>query len=177
MQQHRDPCPSRSDPGSRARHTRAPASLLAAALLAASLSACATPYMQGNAVDPELLSQIKPGDSTKQQVQTLIGTPSSISTFDPNTWYYISKETKRYGFLDPKVVEEKVIEVDFDKTNKVLAIHSFGKGDMRDVELVSRTTPTRGKSLGVVDQLWLTMLKQFGSGAGTAGHADPYMQK
>ena len=168
MQQPGDPAPNR-------RARRVPLAL--AALLALGLSACATPYIQGNVVDPDLLSQIKPGDSTKQQVQTLIGTPSSVSTFDPNTWYYISKETKRYGFLDPQVVQEKVIEVDFDKTNKVLAIHSFDKGDMHDVEVVSRTTPTRGKSLTIVDQLWLIMLKQFGSTAGASNHPDPYMQK
>ncbi|HUC61319.1 MAG TPA: outer membrane protein assembly factor BamE [Alphaproteobacteria bacterium] len=168
MQQPGDPAPS--------RRTR-PAYLALALAVALGLSACATPYIQGNVVDPDLLSQIKPGNSTKQQVRNLIGTPSSVSTFDPDTWYYISKETKRYGFLDPELIEEKVIEIDFDKSNKVLAIHTFGRNDMHDVEMVSRTTPTRGKSLGVVDQLWLTMLKQFGNGAATAGHPDPYMER
>jgi outer membrane protein assembly factor BamE (lipoprotein component of BamABCDE complex) len=152
--------------------------LLSLAILSLGLAACAHSYVQGNVVDPDLLSQIKPGELSKQQVQSLIGTPSSVSTFDQNTWYYISKETQRYAFFDPELINQKVIEIDFDKSGKVLAIHKFGAKDARDVELVERTTPTRGKSLGVLDQLWATMVKQFGSSNNgidaTKVHPDPY---
>lgn len=146
-------------------------------MILAALAACtARTNTQGNVVDPQLLGQIKPGEQTKEQVQNLIGTPSSIATFDPNTWYYISKQTRRYAFLDPEVLEQKVIVVEFDKKGVVQAIHKYGEEDGRDVQVVSRTTPTRGHSLGVLDQIWATLLHQINNGA-DAQSRDPFMRR
>ena len=150
-----------------------------AAALALSVLACSpSPQVQGNVVDPDLLSQVKPGALSKDQVQTLIGTPSSVSTFDQNTWYYISKETERWAFLDPTVLNQQVIVVEFDDKNMVKAVHKYGEEDGNDVEMVTRTTPTRGKSLGVLDQLWSTLLKQFTTDNGVdASKRDPFNRK
>jgi outer membrane protein assembly factor BamE (lipoprotein component of BamABCDE complex) len=143
----------------------------------AGLAAC-TPRtnVQGNVVDPDLLSQIKPGEIKKEEVQALIGTPSSVSPFDQNTWYYISKSTRRFAFLKPEILEQKVIEIEFDKKGMVTAIHKFGEQDGKDVQVVERTTPTRGKSLGMFDQLWSTLLHQVGNG-GDASARDPFMRR
>lgn len=143
------------------------------------LVACAPrTNVQGNVVDPELLSQVKPGTLNKEQVQTLLGTPSSVGTFDQNTWYYISKQTRRYAFLDPTILDQQVIEIEFDKKGMVQAVRKYGEEDGKDVQIVSRTTPTRGRTLGIMDQLWVTLLKQFATGNGVdATKQDPYGQK
>jgi outer membrane protein assembly factor BamE (lipoprotein component of BamABCDE complex) len=149
------------------------------AALACLVSACTIrTNTQGNIVDPQLLEQVKPGSLNKNQVQTLLGTPSSISTFDQNTWYYISKQTRQIAFLNPSVLEQQVVEIDFDKSGTVQAIHKFGEDDGKDVEMIARTTPTRGKSITMFDQIWESFLRQIGTGIGSADASarDPFLR-
>ncbi|HKO06140.1 MAG TPA: outer membrane protein assembly factor BamE [Alphaproteobacteria bacterium] len=151
---------------------------LAAVLVALGLGACnVRTDTQGNMVDAELLKQVKPGSLTKEQVQSLLGTPSSVSTFDQTTWYYIGKQTQRIAFLDPSVLDQKVVAVEFDNKGVVKAIHQYGEADGKDVDIVARTTPTRGKSIGVFDQLWQAFIDQIGTGNGMDASArDPFMK-
>ena len=108
---------------------------LAAMLVALGLGACGVRTdTQGNMVDAELLKQVKPGALTKEQVQTLLGTPSSVSTFDQTTWYYIGKQTQKIAFLDPSVLDQKVVAVEFDNKGVVKAIHQYGEADGKDVQ-------------------------------------------
>ncbi len=156
---------------------RAPASGIAAALAAIALAACSPrTATHGNLVDPEALAQVKAGEQTKEQVQNLLGSPSSVGAFDQNTWYYISKQTQQVAFLEPTVLEQQVIEVDFDSKGIVKNVHKFGEDDGKDIAIVSRTTPTRGKSLGVLDELWNTLLKQIASGNVDGTKRDPFMR-
>jgi outer membrane protein assembly factor BamE (lipoprotein component of BamABCDE complex) len=152
---------------------------LTAVLVACALGACnVRTDTQGNLVDPQLLKQVKPGALNKEQVQTLLGTPSSISTFDQSTWYYIGKQTQQIAFLDPNILEQRVVAIDFDNKGMVTAIHQFGEADGRDVDIVSRTTPTRGKSLGMFDQIWQAFINQMGTDNGQdATSRDPFVKR
>src|SRR5271169_130718 len=47
---------------------------------------------RGNLPDPDKLAEIQPGTTTKEQVVKVLGTPSSASTFNDDTWYYISRK-------------------------------------------------------------------------------------
>lgn len=46
------------------------------------------PVQQGNYIDPSLTTQLRPG-MTKEQVQSLLGTPLLTDPFHPNRWDYI----------------------------------------------------------------------------------------
>ncbi|NIR45904.1 MAG: outer membrane protein assembly factor BamE, partial [Gemmatimonadetes bacterium] len=60
------------------------------------LAACSpTRVTSGNLPDPDKVAQIEPGKQTRAQVAALLGTPSSVSTFDGQAWYYIGKRTER----------------------------------------------------------------------------------
>ena len=74
---------------------------LAAPLFAAlALAACNIPVDQrGNLPDASNLTQIKPGETDKATVTRLIGSPSSVASFDPNVWYYISQKTRTIAFF------------------------------------------------------------------------------
>jgi outer membrane protein assembly factor BamE (lipoprotein component of BamABCDE complex) len=109
---------------------------------------------RGNLPDEDKLVLIKPGVSTRETVQQLLGTPSSTSTFDDSTWYYISKRTEQWAFLAPTTVDQQVVEIDFDRDGQVKEVRRRGLSDAKNVAMVDRATPTPGKTLGFLEQLF-----------------------
>src|SRR3546814_20904378 len=76
------------------RHTGA---VIAAALLLLLNAACAPrDDYRGTSIDEEKLKQVVVGQTTEAQVATLLGSPSTSSTFPDwgTTYYYISSETE-----------------------------------------------------------------------------------
>lgn len=129
-------------------------SLLAGAAFAVLLGGCATMVdVRGNVPDEDRLAQLKPG-LTKENVQQILGTPSSVGTFDDNTWYYISKKTEQWAFKAPKTLDQQVVAVDFDQGGRLRDVRRHGLEEAMAVDPVDRTTPTPGKELGFFEQLF-----------------------
>lgn len=127
--------------------------LLAPALLVLPLLACHTPIdVHGNEPDPQAVTQIIPGHSTKADVTELLGSPTSVSTFDPNTWYYISRRMLRSSFSDPKLVSQKIYVVEFNNDGVVTGLETH-LNDAHKVPMIARTTPAPGRELTVLQQL------------------------
>ncbi len=112
-----------------------------------------TEELRGNEPDPEKVLAVNPGIDTRQQVAQLLGTPSTTGTFDPNTWYYISKRTWQYAFFDPEVVDQEVLVVRFDDGGMVSDMYIYGVENGVVVEPVERSTPTFGQELTILQQL------------------------
>jgi len=129
---------------------------LAAALLlvaGAGISGC-TPVTAMNgfiAVDthPE---EIKVGE-TRAAVSTKLGSPSTVSAFDKNTWYYITQTSDKMAYLNPVIKSRKVVAIRFDKEEKVADVHQLDLKDGYDLAYEKRETPTRGKELNWIEQL------------------------
>lgn len=138
---------------------------LGAALVTAGLCAgcSATVDLRGNLPDPELVEEIQIGRSSHDAVSRAIGTASTVATFDQDTWYYIGKKTETTSFFKPTVIDQKVLMIRFTKAGVVEEIRWFDKEDGRDIQMVSRITPTRGKDLGILEQL-LGNVGKFSSG-------------
>lgn len=118
------------------------------------LGGCATIDIRGHEVDPDQLTKIEVGVTTKEQVSKLLGTPSSISTFGNNTWYYMSEETQQRAFFSPSVLKSNITRITFDTENRVLSLDSVTEKDMQIVSHVTRQEPTAGHSFGVLEQLF-----------------------
>jgi len=55
--------------------------------------------------DRTLIDQIEAGKQNRQTVAQILGSPSTISTFDANIWYYITQQTKNYAFFKPEIID------------------------------------------------------------------------
>ncbi|HYE52643.1 MAG TPA: outer membrane protein assembly factor BamE [Azospirillaceae bacterium] len=128
--------------------------LLTAGLAALGLTAC-QPLVatRGNMADPQRLAQIQPGASSREQVQTVLGSPSATGTVDPNTWYYIGQVKEQTAFFRPEVVDQKIVRIRFDQAGTVAAVDELSPEQARAVEPVERVTPTAGRDLGFFEQL------------------------
>jgi len=127
--------------------------LLACAALA--LSACGnTVQIRGNNPEPEDIAQIEPGVHSRQDVMDLLGSPSTVSTFEDSKWYYIGQKTQKFAFLRPEVLDRKVLVVTFDEAGLVEGTRDYTLADAQEVDPVDRETPTEGRDLTLLQQLF-----------------------
>lgn len=134
---------------------RSAATISAALALALALGGCAATY-SNHGFTPQLaqLDEIEAGLDTRGSVQRRLGRPSTIGSFDSDTWYYIASRMERYAFYAPRVVDRTVVVVRFDEAGLVSSVNRYGLEDGQVVDLVTRTTPTYGRELSVLQQIF-----------------------
>lgn len=72
-------------------------------------------YVHGYPEDRTSVEKLQIGVTTKNQALDILGDPSTQSTFNTDTWYYISTEMQAKGFFKPKITDEKVMKLSFKK--------------------------------------------------------------
>ena len=128
--------------------------ILAAGVVVLALSACESRLdTRGNLLDPELVVEITPGEQNRDEVVAILGSPSSITPFGSDTWYYISQRTETFAFLAPKVTERKILVVKFDKDGKVAKVDTVGLEAGQVINPIQRKTMTHGNKMTVIEQL------------------------
>ncbi|HXY58933.1 MAG TPA: outer membrane protein assembly factor BamE [Methylocystis sp.] len=131
----------------RARHLRYISSLTMAVLALAPLSGCIGydgVVNRGAVVEPRKLAQVKPG-MPAQAALAALGSPSTTSTVGGDAWYYVSQRTERQlAFMNPKITDQHVLALYFDRDKKVQRIADYGLEDGKVVDFLSRTTPVVG---------------------------------
>lgn len=126
-----------------------------AAAAALVISGCApSTHSHGYTPRAEELSDIAVGTDTRESIQRKLGRPSTISTFDDDDWYYVSVRTETFAFYAPEVVDQSVVAVSFGDDGTVVDINRYGIEDGQVIDLVSRTTPTSGRELTVLQQIF-----------------------
>ncbi|HTV88599.1 MAG TPA: outer membrane protein assembly factor BamE [Stellaceae bacterium] len=139
-----------------------------AVVLALLLAGCVVSEDQrGNLPDPEKLAEIKPGTTTKEQVVKILGSPSSTSTFDDDTWYYISRKTKQVAFFSPDVLDQEVYIVDFNDQGIVKDVGHKTMADAEHINPAPGATPAPGRELSFMEQL-IGNIGRFGGGSSAA---------
>lgn len=154
----------------------APLPLLVALLLGAALiSGCGAQIDRHGHVFIDVdLDQIRPGMS-KQDVQTVLGSPDTKSTIGGDAYYYISTTTKTVAFLKPREIDRQVVAVYFDGSESVRDVAQYGMKDGIVVDYYKGETPARGKDLTFLEQIFGNIASrslfkdQRPSGSGPAG--------
>ena len=155
------------------RRCRCGVAVFLLAAMGLSLAACDTPVnIRGYVADPESVEAIEAGQYTQEDVLALLGTPSTVSTFDDRKWYYIGHKSTQFAFQHPDVLERNVLVVSFDDTGYVSYKQIYSLADGREIELIERETPTEGRDFTVMQQLLGNLGRLPGSGAETTGLPD-----
>lgn len=109
---------------------------------------------KGYLSDPQLVAAVQPGIDNKDSVTRTLGRPSLQSEFDPNTWYYVSRQTEQLAFLTPKPVKHEVLVVAFNDKGVVSKVETLEKDQIVKVDPSNDKTPTRGRETSIWDQLF-----------------------
>jgi outer membrane protein assembly factor BamE (lipoprotein component of BamABCDE complex) len=108
---------------------------------------------QGYVIDQQQIDLVPVG-SSREQVILALGSPSTTATFDNEVFYYISQTRKRpVAFLNPHIVDQRVLAVYFGKDDRVTNIANYGLKDGKVFDFISRTTPTAGKDQNFIGQM------------------------
>jgi len=126
--------------------------ILAGAVLA--LSGCAKDIDQrGNLPTKEALVQLSVGEQTRQDVQSLLGTPATTAIFTDETWYYVSSHTTQYAFYKTHELDRTIYMVTFDERGILKDVRKFDMKDGNAIKIAARETPTKGREYGILEQL------------------------
>lgn len=123
--------------------------------LGLTLTACAgIREHRGFVIDPTLAEGIQAGVDNKESVSRTLGRPTFTGQFDPNDWYYISRNTTQLAFRDPKVSKQTVLRVQFDQAGNVTSVQQTGKELIASVDPSGDKTPTLGRQRSFFDELF-----------------------
>jgi len=130
------------------------------------VGACAPVENQrGYVPDAQAVSAIEIGMDTKDSVSKKLGDPSTAATFGNDIWYYISSHVEQNAFFAARATDRNILAVEFAKDGKVMEIHKYTLADGRVVDFVGRETPTRGRELNLLQQIFNAVPGQIGQSA------------
>jgi len=105
--------------------------------------------------------EVNPKTDTKSSVLARLGNPSVKSTFeeeiDDDVWYYITSVRQRYAYLRPQIEDRTITAIHFNPDGQVTQVAEYGLEDGVPVDYVSRKTPTRGREISVLEQIFGTI--------------------
>ncbi len=88
----------------------------------------------------EELATLDVGTTTKDEVISLFGPPTSDRALENNTIYYAASQFRRFGPFAPEEVDRQVLAIDFDSNDRVRNITRYTLEDGRVVVLDRRVT-------------------------------------
>jgi outer membrane protein assembly factor BamE (lipoprotein component of BamABCDE complex) len=145
---------------------------VAAALALFAMAGCAKDIApRGNLPPDDAVSQLTPGEQTRQDVRNLLGTPATTALFDDETWYYISSHTTQYAFYPTVELDRTIYALSFDQRGILKEVRKLNLEDGQQVAINERETPTKGREYSLIEQL-IGNLGRF-AGAGGQGGSGP----
>ncbi len=93
---------------------------------------------------------------SKAEVEAILGSPSTTATISTqgDSYYYISSTVEQKAFFRPKETDRRVFAIRFDENGLVRSFALYGLEDGQVVNISSRKTPTRGRELTILQQIF-----------------------
>ncbi len=109
---------------------------------------------RGYVLDKELASAIQVGVDNKDSVTKTLGRPTFTGQFDPNDWYYVSRDSKAIAFRSQKVLDQDVVHIRFDAAGNVVAVNRTDETLVAKIDPVDDRTPTLGRNRSFFDEVF-----------------------
>lgn len=99
-------------------------------------------------------NEVEAGKDTRTTVLASLGSPSTKSIFDDNTWFYVSTRYSSFAYFKPKITDREITAIKFGEDNVVDEIVQYDADDGEILQYSARKTATRGRQLGLLEQLF-----------------------
>lgn len=129
--------------------------LVAAALMAVALAACAPTFRNHGYVPPqEALDAIVIGVDSRDSLAQTLGPPSATGILDDSGWYYVQSRWRNYAWRAPEEIDRQVVAISFDRNGVVTNVERFGLENGRVVVLSRRVTATSIRTESILRQIY-----------------------
>ncbi|MFI4984323.1 MAG: outer membrane protein assembly factor BamE [Rickettsiales bacterium] len=129
--------------------------VLSSIALIAALSGCAKEYYHhGYSFEQNNVALIKVGQANEDLVLRELGSPTSKSKTGGLTYYYIESTSEKLAFLDPKIIEQRVLTIAFDDKGVVKAIKENSLNDANDIAFSEDLIEIKGNTLSPIEQIF-----------------------
>ncbi|CAE7594959.1 unnamed protein product [Symbiodinium microadriaticum] len=122
--------------------------------------------------EPETLEVIQVGVDNRDSVHAMLGSPTDQTTFPQegvDVWYYVSTTMEGWAFMRPSAVDRQVVALYFDQNGNVSDVRHYGFEDGTVIDYNDRETPTRGKELTFLGQIFGNLGRVGAPGQGGPG--------
>ena len=124
-------------------------------LILFSLNSCISQKLvHGNLPDAELVSILKIGIDSKKTTSQILGEPTFKGVLGDNSFYYVGTINSKLAFLDPKLNRRFVLELNFDKNNKLKKLYLYDENESKDISMSNLETKHSGKKLTFLQQIF-----------------------
>jgi outer membrane protein assembly factor BamE (lipoprotein component of BamABCDE complex) len=124
-------------------------------LMLFSLNSCVSQKLvHGNLPDAQLVSLLKVGIDSKKSTTQILGEPTFRGVLGDNSFYYVGTVNSKLAFLDPKLDDQFILELNFDKNNKLKTLYLYDENETIDVSMSSLETKHSGKKLTFLQQIF-----------------------
>ncbi len=114
---------------------------------------CSKKSIHGNLPDANIVSLLNIKKDNKENVIKILGQPTFEGTLGDNSFYYVGTVSSKTAFLDPKLEEQYILELNFDKSNILRKIYIYDENQTIDVAMSSLETKTKGQKISFFKQL------------------------
>ena len=112
-----------------------------------------TIHMSGHLIETKELQALKQATS-KQDVENILGSPSSVSSFGPESWYYISTKREKAAFWTDKILEQNIIAISFKSNDSIDVIARYTEKDIKNYEPSQEITIVKGNDSTTAQQFF-----------------------
>ena len=124
-------------------------------LMLFSLNSCVSQKLvHGNLPDAQLVSLLKVGIDSKKSTTQILGEPTFRGILGDNSFYYVGTVNSKLAFLDPKLDNQFILELNFDKNNKLKKLYLYDENESINVSMSSLETKHSGKKLTFLQQIF-----------------------
>ena len=123
---------------------------------AAMLAGCALSIRdhRGYVMDEELTQAIQVGTDNKASVEKTLGRPTFSGTFNDNDWYYLGRDTRTFGFRNPRVTDQSLLHIRFDQAGNVASVQTTDEKMIASINPSKDKTPTLGREKSFFQELF-----------------------
>ena len=111
-----------------------------------------TIHVSGHLFEEEEMAALEKSKS-KQDIETLLGSPTSTSSFGQETWYYITSKKETIAFLPDIILEQNIVAISFKKDDSIDKISRYSEKDAQRPKLISEYTATKGTDITTTQQI------------------------
>ena len=102
----------------------------------------------------DLIERLQPGEQNKNQIAAILGSPTITGTFDQDTWYYVTQTTENKFFFKPEIIDQAILALTFNEAGVLASLERKSMLDAIRVEPKTEQTPTVGRKLSLLQQLF-----------------------